>query len=171
MKTQNKFIIVIIFLFLILVLSYKFAISNTINQRREYLNLLTESDKLENSPALLLQLKRKEKIIDSILAINRLKTITAQNNLLYYMNDFASKNNLVVLNFNEPHVFSNNNQTQNTYKFILSGAYNDLSNFIYTLEKNTIFGEVIHSEFKKIHDVKQKTEYLTLTLMLRTITQ
>lgn len=171
MKAQNKLYLVVSTLVFILFLSYNFAIKNTWLLRKQYLLLNSECATLENTPITLLQLKKKEKKIDSIVRSNHLKGLTAQNNLLYFINDFASKNNLIVLSFNEPHVFKINEQTQRTYQLKVSGSYYELSNLLYTLQSKTSFGEIIHFEFEKIIDIKQKSEHLTLTALLSMITQ
>ncbi|MCB0745287.1 MAG: hypothetical protein KDC67_15365, partial [Ignavibacteriae bacterium] len=141
-KKQKNILLVLGFVF-VLFICYKFAISNTVEQKRQYKSLSQEALLYKNAPKQLSLLRKKEAYYDSLLTEYQLDGSSIQNNLLKTINVFAEENDLKVVNFLEPHVIEKNHLLIKTYEFVLEGNYNSINKLIYKLEQQTKFGEVI----------------------------
>src|SRR5690606_22464282 len=100
-KKQKNILLVLGFVF-VLFICYKFAISNTVEQKRQYKLLSQEALLYENTPKQLSLLRKKEAYYDSLLTEYQLDGSSIQNNLLKTINVFAEENDLKVVNFLEP---------------------------------------------------------------------
>ncbi len=165
-KKQKNIVLVAGFL-LALIICYRFAISNTLEQKQRYNDLKLESEIFENSPRQLSILNQKEAYYDSLLAKYQLDDSSLQNNLLKTINFFAEKNDLKVVSFLEPHVFENNGLIVYTYQFVLEGEYNAINKLIYKLEQDTKFGEIINLHFEKKKNFRTGRYYLQARVLLK----
>jgi len=152
---------------LALLICYKFAISNTIEQKRQYKLLSQEALLYKNAPRQLSLLRKKEVYYDSLLREYQLDGSSIQNNLLKTINMFAEENGLKVVNFLEPHVIEKNDLWIKTYEFVLEGDYNSINQLIYKLEQQTKFGEVISLHFEKKKNFRTGKHYLQARILLK----
>lgn len=164
-KTKN---ILLIGGFLVsLFICYKWAISNTLEQYNQYQELKKEQALFKNIPKQLSVLKSKETYYDSLLTTYKLKGSSVQNNLLKFINDYATKNQVQVVHFAEPHIIEKNDLVVKTYDINLQGGYNNLNELIYLLEQETKFGEVISLHFEKKKNFRTNKNYLQARILLK----
>lgn len=167
MTKKQKNIALIIGFIIIIILCYQLAISKTLQQKEQY-NTFKEQELLfKNAPKQLSLLKQKEVYYDSLLTKYQLVGSSIQNNLLKFVNTFASKNNLKVVSFLEPHSVSKNELIIKTYEFVLEGDYNAINQLIYQLEQQTRLGEVVNLYFEKKKNFRRGTYYLQARVLLK----
>lgn len=169
MNSKTKNIVLLLAIFLVLLLCYQFAISNTLQQKNEYNVLHAEQVLLANAPEKLGVLSKKQIYFDSILNTMNLGNTSIENNLLRVITVEVKKNNLKLLDFNDPHTFEINNSQLNTFDFTLEGNFTSLLNTIYTLEQKHTFGEVVHLYFEKKKNYRSNKNYLTARVFIQNI--
>lgn len=134
---------------LMLLASYRFAISNTLDARKEYQRLELQKDQVGNIPKTIAALRQKESYYDSILKKMDIGDTSVQNNLLRIINEEAKGQNVKVMDLNEPHVEFEDNNRRITYSFSLGGGYTGILKTIHTIERKGNFGEIVHLDFEK----------------------
>lgn len=167
MTNKTKNIVLISGFLLTLVLCYRFAISNTLEIKKQYINLSQEEVLFKNMPKQLSLLKQKQKYYDSILSKYQLNGSSIQNSLLKTINVFATNNNLKVIGFLEPHVINHNNLTIKTYEFTVEGDFNAILKLTHKLEQQTKFGEIINLHFEKKKNFRTGKYYLQAKILLK----
>jgi len=167
MDKKQKNILLSSVLILILFICYKFAISNTLEQRVQYHNLSEEALLFKNAPKQLSLLKQKEKYYDSLLTKYQLDGSSIQNNLLKTINNFADNNDLKVISFLEPHVITKNDLTIKTYDITIEGSYKNIIQLIFKLEQKTKFGEIINLNFEKKKNYRKGINYLEANILIK----
>ena len=104
MSLKQKNIALLIGFFIFLWFSYQFSIANTLEAKRKYNNLIDQKELLINIPQKINYLKQENKYLDSLLETNKINIESSfQNNLLQILNAYATKNQLKIVTFNEPH--------------------------------------------------------------------
>jgi len=169
MNSKQKNIALITCFVLLLIISYKYAISNTLELKKEYKNLKQQEQLFKNVPKQLSLLKQKEKYYDSLLVKYQLKGSSVQNSLLKTINASAYSDNIQLKSFLEPHIFEENNLNYKTYQFTLKGSYNDILKLIFKLEQDTKFGEIINLSFERKKNYKTGKNYLEAEVLLRSL--
>lgn len=169
MNSRNRNGVLILAIVLAFFSCYKFAISNTLELKEEYKNLINEEALLKDRPKQFRLWSRKQVYFDSILNKMNLGNTSFENNLLRVINLEAKKNNLKVLDFNEPHVSSDQNNTLNTFEFVLEGGYTALLKAVHAIEQENNFGEIIHLQFEKKRNYRKNSDYLTSRILIQQI--
>ena len=98
-----------------------------------------------------------------------LDNTSLENNFLRTLNQLAHQHDLIVIDFNTPHIYVSNNGIKNTYTFTLQGNFTSILLTLHELELNRNFGEVIHTDFIKKRNYKTNKDYLTATIFLQSI--
>lgn len=166
-NTKNKllFLGIVILVFA----SYKLAINKTMWMRGEYQRLELQVDKFKDIPQKLSILGQKNSYYDSILGKMDLVDTSIQNNLLRTINQEAGKNNISVMDFNQPHVYQMGENTLYTYSFNLSGNYTNVLKVIHTIEQKGNFGEIVHVNFEKKKNYKTNKQHLGATIFIQQV--
>ncbi len=167
MDIKQKNIILIVVFLLVICMCYFFAISKTLEQKKQYHTLKKEQFLFQNTPRELSILKQKEVYYDSLLTKYQLNDSSIQNNLLKTINSFANANNLKVISFLEPHSIIKNNLIIKTYEFVVEGNYNSINLLIYQLEQQNHFGEIINLHFERKKNFKTGKSYLQAKILLQ----
>src|SRR5690606_24465287 len=167
MNSETKNVILVISYAVLLALCYKLAISKTLEYRKSYIELQKEQLVYKDTPEKLSLLKIKEHYFDSILMRNNLKLSSFQNNLLKTISSISDTTYLKVVNFEEPHITTQNDMVVKTYEFIIEGGYNNILNLIYQLELKGNFGEVINLNIEKKKNYRTNKEYLETKVLLK----
>ncbi|MFK7750499.1 MAG: hypothetical protein AB8B65_19060 [Kordia sp.] len=146
---------------------YKFAIANTFALKSEHTKLVKEQKIFQNTPKQIALLKKKEQYYDSLLTKYKIGGTSLQNNLLNTVTSFSKKHDLKVVDFLEPHVFSEKSLIINTYSFTVEGHFNNILQLIYTLEQRTKYGEVISVSYEKKKNYRTGKSYLQAKVVLQ----
>ncbi len=152
---------------LLFLASYKLAIRNSIAALHEYRELTSRSDLTGDIPEKIAILRQKEIYFDSILSKMDLGDTSIQNNLLRVLNQEAMKNEIRVMDFNEPHTFIEDGHRTNTYSFNLKGGYGNILKTIHNIEQKGNFGKVVHLYFEKKKNYRTKESYLEVTVFVQ----
>ncbi|WP_430909506.1 hypothetical protein [Maribacter sp. 2-571] len=169
MSGRTKMLLLMSAVLLAVLLCYRFAISNTLEQRNAYKKLEAERALLKNAPQQLALLMKKQVYYDSVLGKMNLGNTSIENNLLRVINIEAEKNALKLIDFNDPHRVLVNANRLNTFDFTLDGEFTSLLKTIYTLEQKNNFGEVVHLHFLKNKNFRTNKEYLTARVFIQNI--
>ena len=150
-----------------LIVSYKYAISKTLDLKKEYSELEIQSQLYKDMPIQLATLKRREKYYDSLLTKFQINEGSIQHNLLKTLNRVSKEKDVQLTSFVEPHVIKENDLIAKTYQFTLEGNYTNILELIYHLEQNTKFGEVLNIQFEKKKRRKTRNLYLEAKVLLK----
>lgn len=166
MKQKNKNIILVVLFVFILMLVYKLSITKTIALNNDVENLQKEYSVAQNLTSSFAILNQKERALDSIIKTQNIKDGSVQNNLLEIIQSTSKNNEITISEFNEPHLFTEDNQTIESYSFKLKGLFDDLQEVIYTLEQKYTIGSIKHFRFEKKKDFRQNRNYLECFIVL-----
>ncbi len=166
-KTKNG--VLLLGILLVLLLCYRFAISNTVAVKNEYITLQAEQRLFENAPEQLALLVKKQKHYDSILNKMNLGNTAMENNLLRIINLEVEEQGLKLLDFNEPHISSVASNQLNTYDFTLEGNFTGILRTIYAIEQKSSFGEVVYLNFQKKRNYRTNKYFLTARIFIQNI--
>lgn len=150
---------------------YSFAFSNTLSYYKEYKAKIDSLINLDNTTTDLPQLQSKEKQLDLLLTKNKLSgNDFFQNELLKSINSNAIKYQLKIIDFKEPHSFTENNQIIVSYPFTLKGSYNGTMALLNSMENNRTFGIIKHLNFIKKKNYKTNVDELLTEIILERTT-
>ncbi len=170
MSRKNKNIILLISFIAALWVTYIFAISISIDARKEYYKLQTQKKGMTNMPHRLNYLEQQKKYLDSLLRKNNIKTeSTFQNNLLQHIETYTNRHDLKIVSFNEPHQFINDHDIIKTYSFSVKGIYTNILQLIHNLEQNGNYGNLISINFEKTKNYKLNKTFLECEILLQKV--
>lgn len=168
MKLSKKNKIVLLFFVLTLLLCYKFAITNTLSyysQHQQQKEIISNNKQL---PGTLKKLLAKEKQLDVVLnQYNAVTDKSFQNDLLKEISRLCKNNNLKITDFEEPHLWKDNNTKISSYKFSVEGSFNGALLLINQLENTPSLGFIKHIEFIKKRNYKTNNDYLITEVLLQ----
>tara|TARA_R110002074_G_scaffold5143_5_gene25263 strand:- start:3283 stop:3792 length:510 start_codon:yes stop_codon:yes gene_type:complete len=154
---------------LLLLASYYLAINKTLILKKESDKLQSQSEQFNNIPKRLNILKQKNIYFDSILNHLDFNDTSIQNSLIRLINQEAKKNQVKVMDFNQPHLFQIGETNEYTYSFDLSGNFVDILKVANEIELKGNFGEIIHLNFEKKKDYKTSKSYLTTSILMQQV--
>ena len=169
MKTDTKNKLLFSGILLLLFASYKLAISKTFQLKAESQKLEIQLKPFKDIPKKLSMLHQKKAYYDSILKKMDLMDTSIQNNLLRTLNEEAHKNNITVMDFNQPHISQDGETRLYTFSFRLSGTYVNILKVIHTIEQKGNFGEIVHTDFEKKKNYKTGKYSLGATVFVQQI--
>lgn len=169
MKIDNRNKLLFLGIVALLFASYYLAINKTLLLRKETHRLRTEVEQFKDIPNKLDILSQKDIHYDSILGKMDLVDTSIQNNLLRTINQEASKNNIKVMDFNQPHRYQMGENSLHTYSFNLNGNYTDILKVVNTIEQKGNFGEIVHLDFQKKKNYKTNKYSLGATVFVQQV--
>lgn len=169
MKIDNRNKLLLLGIALLLFASYQFAINKTLLLRKESQRLGSQVEKFKDIPDKLALLNQKDVYYDSILGKMDLVDTSIQNNLLRTINQEATKNNIKVMDFNQPHLYQMGESSLLTYSFNLDGTYKNILRVVHTIEQKGSFGEIVHVDFQKKKNYKTNKYNLGATVFVQQV--
>lgn len=169
MKIDNKNKLLFLGIVAMLFASYYLAINKTMLLRKESHRLSEQVEQFKDIPNKLAILSQKNIYYDSILGEMDLVDTSIQNNLLRTINQEASKNNIKVMDFNQPHLYQVGENSLHTYSFKLDGNYTDILKVVHTIEQKGSFGEIVHVDFQKKKNYKTNKYSLAATVFVQQV--
>ena len=172
MSLKQKNIALITGFFLLLWLTYQFSIAKTFVAKNEYNTLLNQKELLSNVPQKISYLKQQNKYLDSLLETNKITIESSfQNNLLQFINNYATYNQLKLVAFNEPHQFVKYDAILKTYSFTVKGNYANILKLIHKIEQRGNLGKLFSINFEKKKNYKTAKKSLECKIYLQKINQ
>lgn len=170
MSLKQKNIALITGFVILLWLTYQFSISNTIEVKHKYNALLAQKELISNVPQQISYLKQQDLYYNAILEKNKITAESSfQNNLLQIINSFATKNQLKIIAFNEPHEVIKNDAILKTYTFKVKGSFNQILKLLHVLEQYGNYGKMISINFNKKKNYKTNNIFLECEIFLQKI--
>ena len=169
MSLKNRNIVLAVGFLVVLVICYRLAISNTLQKYGEYQQLKQQEVLFKNAPRQLVVLKRQQIYYDSILKANHISGNSMQGNLFRNLETYASKNDLSIYEFLEPHTAPYQDASLRSYIFGVQGDFNKILKMVHGIEQRTKFGELIHVGFEKKKNLRTGKQYLRARLILQRI--
>lgn len=167
MKLNPKNKLLLLFSLIALIVCYFFSISKTIY----YYNFYTQQNvllaKKSNSPEYYSQLLAKDKKYNALLKTFHFNSELFQNELLKHLAFHSEKLNLKILEFEQPHIFSDNSTLISSYKFSVEGNFNSIIKLINTIENKHTLGSIKHVSIQKKINYKTSQEYLSATILIQ----
>ena len=149
--------------------SYKLAINKTLWLRDECQRLELQVEQFKDIPQKLSILGQKDRYYDSILGQMDLVDTSIQNNLLRTINQEAHKNNIKVMDFNQPHIYQMGDNNLHTFSFQLNGGYTSILKVIHTIEQKGNYGDIVHVDFEKKKNYRTNKYSLGATVFVQLI--
>lgn len=169
MKINNKNKLLFLGIIAMLFASYYLAINKTLLLRNEAQRLTVQVEQFKDIPNKLAILSQKDVHYDSILGKMDLVDTSVQNNLLRTINQEATKNNIKVMDFNQPHLYEMGENSLHTYSFKLDGNYTDILKVVHTIEQKGNFGEIVHMDFQKKKNYRTNKYSLGATVFVQQV--
>lgn len=137
MDSKQKNITLLIGFLAMLFLTYRLAIRKTILAKRTYADLQKEKELLDNASQKILFLQQKNRYLDSLLKQRDVSIHNSfQQTLLKKINDFSlSDKQIEIQSFNQPHVYTNNQITKETYVFSMKGSFMSILRLVNHIEQ------------------------------------
>lgn len=167
MQLSNKNKVLFLGILLLLFACYTLAINKTIQLKESEDQLTGKVALFSNIPKQLSLLSQKEKYYDSILHKMDLEDTSIQNNLLRILNEQAKKNDVTVLDFNEPHSYSMGENSLQTFSFTIKGKFTNTLRVIHELEVKRNFGEIVHIAYEKEKSYRTNNYGLSATIFIQ----
>lgn len=166
MNNKNKMLIATSLLVILLV--YQLAISKTLYYYNSYHLINEKLVDVEKKKKALTFLNAKNKKLDIILknSATQNTSINYQNYLLKIISSLSETNALKIINFEEPQVFSVDQEEITHYKFSVEGNYNNVILFLNQLENNSAVGKVIHFSTEKKMIYKENRIIIISTIVI-----
>lgn len=136
---------------MLFIMAYFFAFKKTADMYRRYKNLIVKEQLSINTPNRLKKLQEKITEYNTFLNSHNISGTSTNNSLLKTVNELTTKKNILIKEFNDPHIFLDPNTQSKitTYRFNLEGSYPNIINSIYQLEQRYSFGNITHVDFEK----------------------
>lgn len=152
---------------LALYICYYFAISKTYERVKEYQNQKTLLSKVNSSPNYLQLLKQKDNQLNQLLiSQNSFSSISNQNDLLKFLNEYSLKFDVKIIDFKEPHSNKINELVETNYNFTLQGSYNGIISLLNQIENKPTVGFIKHVHFTKRRNYKTNLDELLVEIVL-----
>lgn len=170
MTLKQKNITLVIGLLLLFWLGYRFSFSKAINTKNKYHQLKQDEVLFKNIPDKIFKLNQENVYLDSLLTKHQISSERSfQNNLLQNISAFSKDNDLQVISFEEPHLFSKEGGILNTYSFSVKGNYTSINKLIYNLEQKNKFGKILSVNFEKNKNFRTNKNYLVCEILLQIV--
>jgi len=170
MNIDKKNIGLLIGFLVMLFIAYKFSISKTFKVKNEYEKLKNEQERISDLPNQISYLKQQSAYYDQILLKNQISSENSfQNNLLTIVNSYASKNDLEIMGFKQPHVFPEKDAIIKTYNFSVKGNYTSILKLLYSIEQYGNYGKIISVDFEKKKNYKSNKVFLECDVFLQRV--
>lgn len=168
MKLNNKNKILILTSMLFIIIAYKTAISKTIYYYTSFNNTKEQLKNSENEKKTLGFFYAKNKKLDVILNNNDSpkNLINYQNHLLKTISSLSEKNNVKILNFEEPEILSTEKEKITHYKFSVEGNFNNSLIFLNQIENKPFIGKLLHFSTEKKMDYKENRVRIISTIVI-----
>ncbi|WP_036384441.1 hypothetical protein [Muricauda sp. MAR_2010_75] len=167
MKLSNKNKILLGGFVVLLLFSYHLAIKKTLLLRSDYLSNMEKHELVQNLPMELSALSQKDKQLDAQFRELDLGSSNFQNDLLKFLNENASSNEVKMVQFNAPHTIESNNTNIKTYIFVLEGSFSEILKVVHAIESRGNFGAISHMGFEKKRDYRSGRSSLQSTVHLQ----
>ena len=167
MRLNNKNKLLITGIVALGLISYKFAISKTIETyqlHQSQIKSLTDINVFSKSKNTLIQ-----KDIQLTNYLNKFKTDNSksfQNKLLKEITSVCTSHHLKIIDFKEPLEIKTNGLLVSYYKIQLKGSYRNLIEGINQIENTTNMGAVKNIHFLKQKDFISETDFLTAQFII-----
>ncbi|MAT90932.1 MAG: hypothetical protein CMC35_09590 [Flavobacteriaceae bacterium] len=166
MSLKTKNILLVVGFIILCWVSYTLSISETLTLKKQVGDLNLKKAQFSNIQRSLSALESKEIYLDSILKAYSVNSSSTQNNLLGFLNRKAQELDITIIEFNEPHIVTEENSTVSSYNFILQGSFEEIQSMLYEIEKNRAFGSLKNVTFQKKKNFRKGTDYLECTIVL-----
>ena len=166
MNNKRKNSMLILVGFLAVFICYKLAIQRTLEQKTQYRELKSQEELFSNIPRQFGLLNEKNKHYDSLLKKFQITETSMQNNLLKTINKASEKLQLKLIDFDEPHIFSENGRSKNSFLFKVEGSFENILKLVHQLEQKTRYGEVTNLHFHKLKNPKNRKPFLQAEVLI-----
>mgnify|MGYP003662742085 CR=1 FL=1 len=166
MIQRNRNILLLVGFLISILVAYHYAFSKTFEIKKKIEKLEQEfinPELLRNS---MIDLKKRNKFVDSVLKKNKFNNKSTQTNLLDFLNKESQKKNVKIVEFLEPHNISFENGQKKSYIFTLEGNYAAIEGIIFALEQKYIFGEIMSISFQRRRNFRTQTNFLHCRIIL-----
>lgn len=166
-RQKNKYLIVGTILFLLLV--YWTTLSKTVELYHSNQRLQKQSNLVADAPAKIKQYERQIQQFEQ-----RFQNVTQSGNdyqeqLLEVVSTFCQEHQLVLQNFPQPLVHTQNDFEVTTHIVEVEGSYHKLLQLVYELEQAQKLSRVASLDFRIEKDFRNKRSFLLATIYLRNI--
>jgi hypothetical protein len=152
---------------IILLIVYWIAISETFKLRREYTDLRSDAVALEKAPLELRNLKKQLAEINDVAG--KQSSLTGFDPLMELNGSLASKLNVTLFQYEQPHLFKYKNYTIETRVTTFEAPFIPCLKVLYNLEKMYHNGKIVSVSFSSKTDHKTSQKRLYMQVLFQSI--
>jgi hypothetical protein len=156
--------------FLFILISYKLAVSKTIDAFHQKKDLTEKILMADNAPQEIAGLKIRVEELNNILGAKSGHTNDFHIQILNVSSTYSQKNNIVIKNYPEEHVFQENDYILRTNILTVEGRFLGLLRFLYFMERQNEIGKIVSSNFYMEKEKYSRKKNLFLKLYIQNIT-
>lgn len=171
MNRNKKIVVLILGICGFYFLAYYFAISKTVDARREITHLRYSYQNSQRISQNILKLERQNNYFDSIIQKNRISNSSLQNNILTYLNNYTKEEedgSINIVKFHKEHTAEYKNAKIFSFIIDLKGSYRSIEKLLYDMEVNNSFklGSINHIslEIRENHGKKSRELFARIIL-------
>lgn len=146
---------------------YSFAISNTLQTRKECNHLQLQLDSASDAPVRFAKLTTEFQKLETITNTSDTSN-TLHERLLDIVTKYCQQNNLVLRDFASPVCYKQQEWLVETHPVIVEGAYVNLLKLVHKLEQEKT-GKIVSVDFQSKRDNKTQALSLTATIYVQNI--
>lgn len=148
---------------------YKLALIKTIKLYNQSKEINSSETNINNLQSTLHLLDLKKKANDSIINKYNINNRNIQNILLNFIDQFTYNDRILLVDFQEPISYSENNTQYLNYQLTFEGDFESILMLIHKIENEKKFGKIISLKFQKNFDLKTGKTFLTSYILLQKI--
>ncbi len=168
---KKKFRLLIAGIIVLTVLIYNLSIKRTLDQSSFCSDLESNLATVENIPNQIVQLNNQIEQLDNIFGKDTINNNDHRSVLINKCSDYCKKNNIRLIQINEPIIEIQDDLTIETNIIQFSSSFKKLLTLLNELENSNIPGNLSSISFKKHIDRRSKRESLQMKIYLQCISK
>lgn len=151
------------------IILYNMAISNTIDLIIENGALKEQISKNQDAPEQIKKIKKDLKKIEQLVGNNDYVEIDVHQELLQLVTDNVQKKGLILKDFPQPYVTTDEGYVTKTALANVEGDFIDLLKLVYFLEMNYKVGKVVAVDFNTTKELRTRKRKLSSTIYIQNV--
>jgi len=145
----------------------KLGFARTVELKHEIDRINTKIETIQDAPKRLQVINNRLQKLDQVIGDFSGEDISPL--LMESAGEFCEKNQMVIRELPEKHIFISNNYSIVTYKLVAKGDFKSMVKFLNEMETNSIAGRIHSSNFEAVYNVNTNRKELFCTYYIQAI--
>lgn len=168
---KQRFYVFIVFAAFIVMAIYQFSFKKTLNLSNSCALLEQKLDSLQYVPGLIQNIEAELDFLENSMSFIGDRSESFPDYVLRVVALYCSKNSILLAEFPQTHIFTENNIEVVTVQFTVQGNYIKTLQLLYTLESEKSSGRISNVLFFLKKNATTKQPELCMRVMIQNITQ